>query len=984
MTSRLPSEFLERFSYGYGVLITDTPAAGPSQEHWTEDLKTEPLFISRLEKNLGDAKATLCDIQRKILSRHSFVCFSEYSAREIYRFSTTAPVNKETLELCAVMDLHKTVAESDAYCFRFGSPKPVAEGLPLTPIEIYLRRALEEAGLEYSMQVSLLDYVADFVVRVGGRELVVEADGKQYHVPERDQVRDKAVKESLGLDTMRFGGSQLVRNPKSCVQQIKDYFESIRPVTRVFEKEDEDKLDKSQLRAITHSSGPARVLAPAGSGKTKVLINRVVELLNRGARAGGIICLTFDTRARKQLADRLTDLGIVNRRPGQKKSDCVTVATFNSLGASILNGVTTGEPLARQQFQVIDYRSVNRSLFEEILTEAAKRSNTRPRPMRNRDPWASYLDGMASVKRGLRDSNGPDAVMIPFCREGETEELECPIGGFLDAFDSACRSRSLITFDDQIYLACRTLFQDASLRHTLQNTFTHVLVDEYQDLNPAQIALLRILVARNQEVFCVGDDDQMIYSWRQVAPDNIVNFDQIFDGMSDYQLETNYRSSKKVITRSQNLIQWNVDRIPKNVNPGPKNKKGKVEVFAGESIDSQLGRMVLEIKENKSNSHIAYSDFAVLSRLKAHHLKIARALDQADIPRQKIKDVVLYSSPVASYLLAYLQICVSPERATTNTFKRIINRPNRYLTNEFVNKRLAKVGDPYTFLKRSVEEISERADPTSMRLGTQSAQRGPKVASRQNYFGEEMWRSEHLKRFIGTIDRISAGFGDLTPADAIDMVVKEFVFIPAEIKSDQSADDADAATSVEIIREDAKSKKSLGEFIDYMLFMREAEQEGTDGLGIDPQADEKTDYVTISTIHGGKGLEWKNVILFDCSNEKEQRDGVSPEERRVFYVAMTRAIEDLVILTRKEAPSTLIEEAFVLKALRSSAKPGKETKAGVAILKKKLTELYVSTSSARLKKEKGDALESELEDQIESIPVLELFDELAGGTVVLE
>lgn len=979
---KLPEIFVNRVKYGYGVLITDTPNTADLDTHWSSGLNLDATRIFRKTENTSEARSNLAKIQQLISVRESFLCYTAYRAKDIYRFSTTAAPQIPVVELCCLMDLHKSVAESDAYCFRYDrSPFPEGE-LPLTPIETYLRLALDRAKINYEMQVQVGKYVVDFLVNSNEQRVVVEADGKQYHVPERDSIRDRVIKDETGLDTLRFGGSKIVRNADQCANEILEYFKKVRPVLSAIMKEDEDKLDGSQINAIGHTGGPARVLAPAGSGKTKVLINRVVELINRGINPRGILCLTFDRKARTQLSTRLTDLGVTNRRPTERDKHIVTVATFNSLGNSILTqAIAVQENFT--QFKVIDYR-LTRSKFLEVLNEAATRSNTVVPPQRNRDPWSSWIDGMAQVKRALRDVSGPDCVTVPFYdEEGAAKEQE--IGPFLKDFDGVCVANGLLTFDDQIYQATKNLLSDCGLRHQLQNKFSHILVDEYQDLNPAQIALLRLISARNQEVFCVGDDDQLIYSWRQVSPDNIVNFDQVFEGMTEYLLSINYRSSKEVIHRSQNVIRWNEGRIEKNVKAGPNNPLGSVDVYAGSSIIDQLKGLVANIKLYKDRHDSKYSDIAILSRVKACHLRIARALDQEDIPRQKILDVTLYSASVTQQLKAYLEICFDPKSAMTEHFEAIINKPNRYLTNKFV-KVLSRSKSPYEFLQKCLQK--KKPD--------EGKQHDEVEHSHQSKPVQEVWRNKHLADFMRQVDAVSKGFKELKPADAIDRIVSEFVFVPVVESVGASADEADAQTTIEIVREDAKGFSDLREFIDYIVFMEEAEIEGSEGLGIDPQNEELTDFVSISTIHGAKGREWDNVILFDCAEETRRREEqVSAEERRVFYVGMTRAKTNLMLLTRAEHPFRMIKDAFVPKEIRNDAEPSKKVKDQVAASKKQLTKLTndkrritqgISQLNEMRKAEKSlrketNAIRKDRQDKRQNLKTGGLLSRVASNTV---
>ncbi len=286
-----------------------------------------------------------------------------------------------------------------------------------------------------------------------------------------------------------------------------------------------EELAPDQLAAVTHGFGPARVIAPAGSGKTRVLTARLRHLLrDRGVEPELVTALAYNTRAAQEMRERTSDLH-------------ASIRTLHSLALRICS--------LDERRQVIDEREVRRILDRLVRTARIP----------NQDPFQAYLDALAEVRLALRDP-------------AEVEAERGDIDGFAEAFDRYRRllaEERLLDFDEQIYRAIELLLQRPELRATVQRWGTHLLVDEFQDLTPAFLLLVRLVAGPSLQVFAVGDDDQTIYSYAGATPEHLTAFDRWFPGATHHALEVNYRCPPAVVEGAVQLLGHNRHRVPKTI-----------------------------------------------------------------------------------------------------------------------------------------------------------------------------------------------------------------------------------------------------------------------------------------------------------------------------------------------------------------------------------------------------------------------------------
>lgn len=613
---------------------------------------------------------------------------------------------------------------------------------------------------------------------------------------------------------------------------------------------DED-LDEAQVNAIRQLYGPVRVLAPAGSGKTKTLINRIIHLVNEGVATHRILALAFNKKAAQEMVERLLQRGVAIA--GNLDEEGVTVRTFHALGYEILRRHTgwryqndDGEKRCRQLLQ---------TAAEKVL---------RLPVLRNQDPAAGLLASLTAVKTDLP----------------EWEEMRTEINGepfpFKDIFAHYLQLQSAqgyVNFDDMIYWPLRLLLEDAELRRTIQQRFHFVLVDEFQDLNRSQLLLMQLLSMPHNNLFVVGDDDQMIYGWRGADVQNILNFAEHYRGAATYTLETNYRSTRQVIDHSKWLIAHNRRRVAKDIHPTATAAEGEFTVALHSSLWAQAKKAVEWILLRRKQETNGWSDFAVLYRYHVYQYLLAVLLDSYKIPHTFVDHRGLMQTAVGRDVYSYLTVLFFPQAAGEKEWSRVLKRPNKFLTNSLI---------------RTI---------TSWEALEQAAW-DPAVSERERLVLQEWLRQ------VGSFRRMDPNTAKAP--DLLQQVVTVFDLRPfyAGLPSVYgAADEAGQEVVLDVLIEVSAASDNLSEFY---------QQLGSTGPG-DPVdvrgGDASVPQVTLATIHASKGKEFPHVVLFHLAHDYRSRsDPEWEEERRVTYVGVTRAIRTLLITApEKEYSDFLIE-----------------------------------------------------------------------------
>jgi DNA helicase-2/ATP-dependent DNA helicase PcrA len=394
-------------------------------------------------------------------------------------------------------------------------------------------------------------------------------------------------------------------------------------------------LAPDQLAAVAHESGAARIIAPAGSGKTRVLTERLRHLIvDRGFERDDVLALAYNKRAQLEMEERTADF-----RP--------RVATLNALGHQLL-----GRP------RVLDERDVRR-IVDDLVPSRQRRANT--------DPLAPYLEGLTAIRLGLRD---PDEV------EAERDDVPGLAAAF-GPYRAALRRAGAVDFDEQIYGAVELLLSDGELRRRTQVAHRHLLVDELQDLTPAHVLLVRLLAAPGLEVFGVGDDDQVIYGHAGADPAFLIDFARLFPGAASHPLQVNYRCPVAVVDAVRHLLGYNRRRVAKEIHAGPSADRDAdaltVERHAPEGGASTL----VELVTGWLAEGVTPTSIAVLTRVNSLLLAPHVALMEAGVPvASTLPHDVLQRTGVRA-ALAYLRLGASPQRLAPDDLQEVLRRPSR-------------------------------------------------------------------------------------------------------------------------------------------------------------------------------------------------------------------------------------------------------------------------------------------------------------------
>lgn len=594
-------------------------------------------------------------------------------------------------------------------------------------------------------------------------------------------------------------------------------------------------LDCEQNRARQHLDGPIRVLAPAGSGKTKTLTNRIVHLLNAGVPAGRILALAFNKKAAAEMNERLAQRGVA----------AVEVRTFHALGYHILRqklGWRFDAKQAARQTRQLLRRAVN--------------GHVQLPARRGVDPLDNFLLALRQAKTEL-PSLEEMAVTI--------EDQTIPFGPIFNHYLQLQYRHHLLVFDDMIYLAARVLLKDDPLRRQYQERFSYVLVDEFQDLNKAQLLLLQILALPENNLFVVGDDDQMIYGWRGAEIRHIMDFSRRFPMAVDITLRTNYRCSEKVVGHSRRLIDHNQERVYKEIRPRPGAQPGDFAVELCPNLWEQATVAAEWICRCRRQHSQTWRDFAILYRYRAYQYPLALALDRLQVPHSAVDLQQLFTTAVGLDLVAYGTALLQPDSLTAGDINRLLKRPHKSLTNQL---------------------IDSLSDWPSLLNASQAGHVRP-------------WEREKLLAFVSELRSLQrlARTPAISPAlllHHLEMAFTFTAFYAAQARRSADLDEANDLILFETLFAIAANFQDVAAFFDYV---RQAVGGRPAHVGeANKSAEDESEAVVLSTIHQAKGKEWPNVIYFNLSrgSHSTHPDEVE-EERRVAYVGVTRARDNVLI-----------------------------------------------------------------------------------------
>jgi len=594
-------------------------------------------------------------------------------------------------------------------------------------------------------------------------------------------------------------------------------------------------LAPDQLAAVAHGGGAARIIAPAGSGKTRVLTERLRHLLaDRGVTPSSVTAVAFNKRAADELEERTSGL------PAH-------IRTLNSLGLALVNG---SGPFARA--------GPPRRVIEEVEVRRILESLVSVRRQQNTDPWAPYLDALSMIRLGLVSPEAAEEA-IPDATG---------VAQIFDAYRAALAERDVVDFDEQIYLAIEVLLGDDDARRHDQRATRHLLVDEFQDLTPAHLLLIRLLSAPTYDVFGVGDDDQVIYSYAGATPEFLIGYGKYFPGAAEYALQTNYRCPPAIVEGARTLLGHNRRRVAKSIEPrqGREHDAGALRVDLQPS-EQHAGATADHIRRWLAGG-AAPADIAVLARVNSVLLPVQVTLSEQGIACTAPVGTAILTRTGIRAALAYLRIGSDPEHISRRDVAETIRRPSRRIARN-VTEMLQK---------RAMTSIADIRRLAGVLTGSD--------VERLLWYAEDL---EAVARAVSggtTAKALQAIRVDVGLGSAMDVLDGS----KGNVDRSTHLDDLAALEQVAVLHpEPATFESWLTEVV------------GRPG---------ESDGVSLSTIHRVKGREWPHVLVYGAS------DGLFPhrlagdveEERRVFHVAVTRASVDAVVLADAAGPSPFCRE----------------------------------------------------------------------------
>ena len=621
-------------------------------------------------------------------------------------------------------------------------------------------------------------------------------------------------------------------------------------------------LNESQRKAVEYIDGPSLVIAGAGSGKTRVLTYKIAYLLQQGVKPWSIMALTFTNKAAREMKERIGKL------VGQELAQHLYMGTFHSIFSRILRAEAQHIGFTNN-FTIYD-ESDSRSLIKTIVKEMRLDEKVyKPASVHSRISMAK--NNLMSAENYARDKDLYQA----------DQRAKMPrVGEVFITYVQRCQQANAMDFDDLLTLTFKLFQEHEDIRKKYADRFDFLLVDEYQDTNHAQMRIVMQLCKEKERVCAVGDDSQSIYSFRGANIDNILSFQSRFKEARLFKLELNYRSTQSIVEAANSLIKHNSNQIPKNVYS--KNDKGESLIYKPAYSDKEEALIVCrEIKRIKRQDDCQYSDFAILYRTNAQSRSFEEEFRKQGIPYRIYGGLSFFQRKEIKDVIAYFRLVANPD--DEEAFKRIINYPARGIGNTTVAKIAACALDNHVSFWQVI------SSPEHYGLGVNKG---------------TLAKLESFRLMISGFVEKSAS---MNAFDLGDTIVKESG-ISADIYKSGSRDPEDLAR-----------QENLEELLGGMQsFVEECREEGreqeaylTDYLqgvalltDLDSKGDDDEPRVSLMTVHASKGLEFPTVFVVGLEENIFPSAIVSTlreleEERRLLYVAITRAEKHCVLTSAK-------------------------------------------------------------------------------------
>ncbi|EJL6480582.1 DNA helicase Rep [Vibrio cholerae] len=615
------------------------------------------------------------------------------------------------------------------------------------------------------------------------------------------------------------------------------------------------KLNPRQDEAVKYVSGPCLVLAGAGSGKTRVITNKIAYLVQQcGYKARNIAAVTFTNKAAREMKER------VAQTLGKGESRGLMVSTFHTLGLNII----------RREFKALGLKA-GFSLFDDQDQLALLKELTEKQLDGDKDLLRLLLSTISNWKNDMLTPPQAKATA-----KGEQQQL---FAHCFELYQKQMQSYNALDFDDLILLPVLLLRSNEEVRQRWQNRIRYLLVDEYQDTNTSQYELVKLLVGERGRLTVVGDDDQSIYSWRGAKPQNLVLLGEDFPSLKLIKLEQNYRSTSRIL-RAANILIANNPHVYQKALFSELAEGEKLKVILANNEDHEAERVTAEIIAHKFLNRTEYRDYAILYRGNHQSRLIEKSLTQNRVPYKLSGGTSFFARAEIKDIMAYLRVLVNPD--DDNAFLRIVNTPKR----EIGPATLEKLGSYANMRGKSLFTAS-------FELGLEQHLSGRGLENLRRFTEWLVAIADNAERG-NTVEAVRALVRDIRYEDwlyetsaspkAAEMRMKNVSDLYSWIVADLEGDNPD------------QQEKTLKEVVQ-RLTLRDMMERG--------EENDDSDAVQLMTLHASKGLEFPYVYLIGAE------EGILPhqtsideenveEERRLMYVGITRAQRELTFIVCKE------------------------------------------------------------------------------------
>ena len=615
-----------------------------------------------------------------------------------------------------------------------------------------------------------------------------------------------------------------------------------------------ENLNEEQKLPVLHKDGPLIVIAGAGSGKTRVLTYRIVHLINQGVDPFNILALTFTNKAALEMKKRISEI------TSESISRNIWMGTFHSIFARILRSEAPliGFPTNFTIYDTYDSEKLISNIIKEFKLD---KDHYKAKTIRNR--ISTLKNNFISVESYF---NNPELIEI------DKSSKRDQFGNIYNEYVKRCFKACVMDFDDLLLKTNELLKKSPEALRKYQDKFKYILVDEYQDTNYSQYLIVKALADRHENLCVVGDDSQSIYSFRGANIDNILNFKKHYPDSKTYKLEQNYRSTKNIVQAANSLINHNILKLDKTI--WTNNTTGDKIILNKSLSDSEEGRYVSSnIFELKNNYQLKNSSFAVLYRTNAQSRSVEDALRKINIDYQVFGGLSFYQRKEVKDVLAYLRLIENLN--DEESLRRIINFPPRGIGQTTLDKLVILSKDKDVSLFESISEIDRNSKMFNSRT------------------------IEKLENFKNLILSFKIYSSKNNAYETSNLVVHQTKLVDF-YRNDGTLESMNRIENIEELL------NGVNDFIDQQLEIYEGDNSLSKylqdvALYSETDKEIKSEKVSLMSIHMAKGLEFPIVYvvgleenLFPSIMSINSREEIE-EERRLFYVAMTRAKEKLIL-----------------------------------------------------------------------------------------